>query len=160
MKESEIAIFSNLDRSNFQNLYASWITKLMKSLSKWPTTLSKLISTTVSSDFDEYGTTILFLGFSGLHVINGSLTTGHKAAKWKVQFQLKSFFKLLKDSPARQADYIDFKGCNQFPKKFYWVRWVKSVEVCKRALEVFKYTKQHISKTKKLPNTFTVKTVK
>ena len=59
---------------------------------------------------------MLFLGSCGLHVINGSLTTGHKAANWKVQVQLKSFFKLFKDSPARRADYIDFTGCNQFPK--------------------------------------------
>ena len=61
---------------------------------------------------DEYGTTILFLGSCVLHVLNGSLTTGHKAANWKVQVQLKSFFKLFKDSPAWWADYIDFTGCN------------------------------------------------
>ena len=49
----------------------------------------------LSSDLhDEYGTTMLFLGSCGLHVSNGSLTTGHKAASWKVQVQLKSFFKL------------------------------------------------------------------
>ena len=49
----------------------------------------------LSSDlYDEYGTTMLFLGSGGLHVINGSLTTGHKAANWKEQVQLKSFFKL------------------------------------------------------------------
>ena len=40
----------------------------------------------LSSDLhDEYGTTMLFLGSCGLHVINGSLTTGHKAANRKVQ---------------------------------------------------------------------------
>ena len=103
---------------------------------------------------------MLFLGSSGLHVINGSLTTGHKAANWKVQAQLKSFFQLFKDSPARRADYINFTGCNQFPKKFCSVRWVENVEVCERALEVFKHIKLYISKAKKLPNTFTVKTVK
>ena len=42
----------------------------------------------LSSDLhDEYGTTMLFLGSCGLHVINGSLTTGHKAANWKVRFK-------------------------------------------------------------------------
>ena len=71
---------------------------------------------------DEYGTRMPFLGSCGLHVTNGSLTTGHKAANWKVQVQLRSFFKLFKDSPARQADYVDFTGCNQFPKKFSSVR--------------------------------------
>ena len=69
----------------------------------------------LSSDLhDEYGTTMLFLGSCGLHVVNGSQTTGHKAANRKVQVQLKSFFKLFKDSPARQGDYINFTGCNQF----------------------------------------------
>ena len=44
----------------------------------------------LSSDLhDEYGTTMLFLGSCGQHVINGSLTTGYKAASWKVQVQLK-----------------------------------------------------------------------
>ena len=77
----------------------------------------------LSSDlYDEYGTTMLFLGSDGLHVINGSLTTGHKTANWKEQVQLKSFFKLFKDSPARQAAYIDFTVCNQLPKKFCSVR--------------------------------------
>ena len=102
---------------------------------------------------------MLFLGSCGLHIINDSLTTGQKAANWKVQVQLKSFFKLCKDSPARQADYIDFIGCNQFPKKFCSVRCVENVEVCKRVLEVFKHIKQYVSIVKKLPNTFTVKTV-
>ena len=56
-----------------------------------------------SSDLHEvhHGTTMLFLDSCGLHVINSSLTTGHKAANWKEQVQLKSFFKLFKDSPAR-----------------------------------------------------------
>ena len=103
---------------------------------------------------------MLFLGSCGLHIINDPLTTGQKAANWKVQVQLKSFFKLFKDSPARQADYIDFIGCSQFPKKFCSVRWVENVEVCKRVLEVFKHIKQYVSIVKKLPNTFTVKTVK
>ena len=84
----------------------------------------------LSSDLrDEYATTMLFLGSCGLHVVNHSLTTGHKAANWKVQVQLRSFFKLFKDSPARQADYVDFTGCNQFPKKFSSIRWVENVEV-------------------------------
>ena len=115
----------------------------------------------LSSDLhDGYGATMLFLGSCGLHVINGSLTTGHKAANWKVQVQLKSFLKLFKDSPARRADYVDFTGCNQFPKRFCSVRWVQNVEVCERALEIFKHIKLYTSRVKKLPNIFTVKTVK
>ena len=104
----------------------------------------------LSSDLhDEHGTTMLFLGSCGLHVINGSPTTGHKVASLKVQVQLKSFFKFFKDNPARWADYIDFTGCNQFPKKLCSVRWVENVEVCEGALEVFKRIKQYISKAKK-----------
>ena len=37
---------------------------------------------------------------------------------------------------------------------------VENVEVCERALEVFKHIKQYIFKPKKITNTFTVKTVK
>ena len=86
----------------------------------------------LSSDLhDEYGTTMLFLDSCGLHVIYGSLTTGHKATNWKVQVQLKSFFKLFKDSPERRADYIDFTGCSQFPKKFCSVRWLEMLRFAK-----------------------------
>ena len=102
---------------------------------------------------------MLFLGSCGLHVINGPLTTGHKAVNWNFQAQLKSIFKLFKDSPAGRADYIDFTGCSQFPKKFCSARWVENVEVCERALEVFKHIKQYISKEKKLPDTLTFKTL-
>ena len=102
---------------------------------------------------------MLFLGSCGLHVINGPLTTGHKAVNWNFQAQLKSIFKLFKDSPAGRPDYIDFTGCSQFPKKFCSARWVENVEVCERALEVFKHIKQCISKAKKLPDTLTFKTL-
>ena len=72
---------------------------------------------------DEYATTMLFLGSCRLHVINGSLTTDHKADNWKVQVQPKSFFKLFKDSPARLADFIDFTDAISFQKSFFSVRW-------------------------------------
>ena len=53
-RESEIAISSDLNRSSLQNFSAnlvgaSWVIKLMESMIKWPTTLSKLISTTDDS---------------------------------------------------------------------------------------------------------------
>ena len=96
----------------------------------------------------QHGTTMLFLGSCGLHVNNGSLTTGHKAVNWKVQVETKSFFKLFKDSPARQANYIDFTGCNQFPKKFCSVRWVENVELSERALEVIKHINLTFTKRK------------
>ena len=66
-----------------------------------------------------------------------------------------SFFKLFKNSPSRRADYIDFTGCKNFR---FWI--IRVENVCERALEIFKLIKQYISKAKKLPNTFTVKTVK
>ena len=48
-----------------------------------------------------------------------------------------------------RAAYIDFTGCNQFPKKFCSVRLVENVEVCEKMQEVFKHIKQYISKAKK-----------
>ena len=49
----------------------------------------------LSSDLhDEYGITMLFLGSWGVHVINGSLTTGHKAASWKFQVHFLNFLKI------------------------------------------------------------------
>ena len=113
-----------------------------------------------SNHHDEYNTTMLFLGSCGLHVINGALQTGHKAASWKVQLLLKSFYKIFKDSPARRSDYTNLTECSLFPKKFCSIRWVENADVCQRALEVFKHVKTYITKAKKLPATFTVKAVK
>ena len=49
--------------------------------------------------------TMLCLGFCGLHVINGAHQTGHKASKGNVHALLKSNYKLFNDSPARLTDY-------------------------------------------------------
>ena len=104
--------------------------------------------------------TMLCLGSCGLHVINGALQTGHKASKWNVQALLKSIYKLFKDSPARRADYTALTESDIFPKKFCAVRWAENVEVCERALQVFQNIQLYISKSKKLPATYTVKIVK
>ena len=100
------------------------------------------------------------LGSCGVHVINGALQTGHKASKWNVQALLKSIYKLFKDSPARRADYTALTESDIFPKKFCAVRWAKNVEVCERALQVFQNIQLYISKSKKLPATYTIKIVK
>ena len=104
--------------------------------------------------------TMLCLGYCGLHVINGALQTEHKASKWNVQALLKSIYKLFKDSPARCADYVVLTKSDIFPKKFCAVRWAENVEVCERALQVFQNIQLYISKSKKLPATYTVKIVK
>ena len=100
------------------------------------------------------------LGSCGLHVINGALQTGHKASKWNVQALLKSIYKLFKDSPARRADYTVLTESDIFPKKFWAVRWAENVEVCEWALQVFQSIQLYISKSKKLPATYTDKIVK
>ena len=104
--------------------------------------------------------TMLCLGSCGLHVINGALQTGHKASKWNVQALFKSIYKLFKDSPPRCADYTALTESDIFPKKFCAVRWAENVEVCERALQVFQNIQFYISKSKKLPATYTVKIVK
>ena len=57
-----------------------------------------------SNHYDEFNTTMFFLGSCGLHVINGTLKTGHETLKWKVGLLLHSFYKSFNNSPAHRAD--------------------------------------------------------
>ena len=79
---------------------------------------------------------LLELGSCGLHVVHGSLQTGHKASGWSVNATLRTMYWLFKDAPARRADFTAVTGSKKFPKKFCQVRGVENVSTCERAIEV------------------------
>ena len=93
---------------------------------------------------------LLELGSCGLHVIHGSLQTGHKASTWNVNASLRALYSLFKDSPARRADYTALMGSVKFPKKFCQVRWVENVLAAGTALEVLDDVKKYVSPTRNL----------
>ena len=77
---------------------------------------------------------MLSVGFCGLLGINGALKTGHVTVKWKVQFLLRSFYKLFRDSPARRADYINWAESELFLNKLCSVGWIENVDVCQKSI--------------------------
>lgn len=103
---------------------------------------------------------LLELGSCGLHVIHGSLQTGHKASTWDVNASLRALYSLFKDSPATRADYIALTGSAKFPKKFCQVRWVENASAAATALEILDDVKKYVSNTKNLPKMIACTNVK
>ena len=54
---------------------------------------------------DSHQKTLLNLESYGLHVLHGSLQTGHYAEKWNVNSKLRSMYNLFKQLPARRANF-------------------------------------------------------
>ena len=79
----------------------------------------------------------LNLGSCGLHVLQGSLQTGHSAAKWNIDSILRSMYNLFKQSPERRVDFSAIIPVSKFLPKFCQRRWVENVNVCNRAMEVY-----------------------
>ena len=95
----------------------------------------KMFNAYLQTNCDEK--TLINLGSCGLHVVHGSLKTGHSAAKWSVHQILRSMYNLFKASPARRSDLCAIKPDTKFPLKFCKVRWCGNTPVCTRAIEVF-----------------------
>lgn len=62
---------------------------------------------------EEWGHSLLNVGSCGLHVVHNALRGGHDAAEWNVEKFLSCLYYLLKDSPARRADFLDV-SCKYF----------------------------------------------
>ena len=117
----------------------------------------KMFNAYLQTNCDEK--TLINLGSCGLHVVHGSLKTGHSAAKWSVHQILRSMYNLFKASPARRSDLCAIKPNTKFPLKFCKVRWCGNTPACTCAIEVYDDVKTFLE-TKKLPSTYTVKTLK
>ena len=58
------------------------------------------------------------IGPCGLHVINGALQTGAKAAEWGNEKLLMSMYKFLDKAPSRRADYFKLADTMRLPHRF------------------------------------------
>ena len=116
----------------------------------------KMFNAYLQTNCDEK--TLINLGSCGLHVVHGSLKTGHSAAKWSVHQILRSMYNLFKTSPAQRSDLCAIKPDTKFPLKFFKVRSCGNTPACTRAIEVYDY--KTFLETKKLSSTYTVKTLK
>ena len=73
-----------------------------------------LLSKNFSDDVNE--NLLIDMSFCGLHVICGTIQTGHKASGWDVSCSLRALYVPSQDSPARRADYAAITGGKSFPK--------------------------------------------
>ena len=53
------------------------------------------------------------IGSCGLHVLHGCFRTASKKTSWSLETSLNSFYKNIKGSRARQADYLELNGLNE-----------------------------------------------
>ena len=115
-----------------------------KSLSKFtqvsmdgPSVNWKFIDGLSNDAFGSDESELLEYGLCGLHVVHGAFQTGHNAVNWNVNSTPRAFYRILKDSPARRADYSSLTGSTLFPLKFCSTRWVENASVAQRALEIY-----------------------
>ena len=80
--------------------------------------LSKIIQTSIN------------IGSCRLHTTHGSFKTGIEVTDWNIKATAKGDFQILRDSPARRADYISVSGSNILPLK------VEDKKVAERLLEI------------------------
>ena len=88
------------------------------------------------SNDDAFGSDeseLLEIGSCGLHVVPDRPQC---AVNWNVNSTLKALYRILKDSPARRADYSSVTGSTLFPLKFCSTRWVENTSVAQRALKI------------------------
>ena len=75
-------------------------------------------------------------GSYGLHVVSGAFQTGDNKTGWKLNMFLRNIHRLLKDCPARRADFTRVTDNTVWPLKFCTVRSVENAMVSKRAIEI------------------------
>ena len=80
--------------------------------------LSKIIQTSIN------------IGSCRLHTTHGSFKTGIEVTDWNIKATAKGDFQILRDSPARRADYISVSGSNILPLM------VEDKKVAERLLEI------------------------
>jgi hypothetical protein len=89
---------------------------------------------------------LLDVGTCLLHIVHGSLKTGHKKVNWNVNEYLRRIYFLFKDFPTQRSDYIFHTGFSLFPLKFCAIRWLENVPVLKRGLKTLKPMREYVKK--------------
>lgn len=102
------------------------------------------------------GPVLLNVGSCSLHSVNNAFKAGMKATKWNVVEFLRALYNLLKNVPARRADYSHLTGSSIFPLKFSYIRWVENSRVAERAIIMLPYLKVYVKGVEYKTNNITV----
>ena len=62
-------------------------------------------------------------------MVSGTRHSAVVAVDWPVEKVLRRMFKLLKDAPARQAEYMQGSVTGLYPEKFCVIQWVENEPV-------------------------------
>ena len=92
--------------------------------------LENFIKSLVGLDLSKIIQTSINIGSCRLHTTHGSFKTGIEVTDWNIKATAKGDFQILRDSPARRADYISVSGSNILPLM------VEDKKVAERLLEI------------------------
>ena len=77
------------------------------------------------------------IGSCGLHVVSGTLHSAVVVADWPAEKMLRGMFKLLKDAPATQVEYMQGSVTGLCPEKFCVIRWVENEPVTDQTIIIW-----------------------
>ena len=94
---------------------------------------------------------LIEFGSCALHVLHGSLKTGHSASGWSVIEFLRSSYYLFNDFPSRKCSYTKITGSTKFPEKFCTTRWVGNEKACTTTIAILPHIRKYVEEIGKLP---------
>ena len=104
----------------------------------------------------DTNSSMLNIGSCGLHIVHDAFKHGVDASGWTVDEFLKSVYWLLKDTPARRADYARAVNDDNYtiPLRFCKTRWTENVPVVQRIVKMLPQLRQYIAAVdaKSVPN--------
>ena len=102
---------------------------------------------------------LIQFGSCSLHVVHGSLKTGHAATGWVICDFLRSIYYLFNNFPSRKGKYTKLTQCKQFPAKFCTTRWTENENPATVAIQILPSIRKYVAEVK-LPNSKVYKKVK
>ncbi|KAJ8348774.1 hypothetical protein SKAU_G00273630 [Synaphobranchus kaupii] len=102
---------------------------------------------------EQYGgARLIVVGSWGLHTLHNAFKCGF--SMWQLEKVLRAMHYLFNNVPARREDFTALTKSSVFPLPFCGHRWIESLPVVERAIEVWPSLVKYVDavRTKKLPN--------
>ena len=98
------------------------------------------------------GPQLIEFGSCALHVVHGSLKTGHASAKWDIVSYLRNSYYFFSGFPSRKAQFTKITGSTYFPPKFCQTRWCLNASASKSAQEIYPNMVKFVESKVKMPS--------
>ena len=86
---------------------------------------------------NDFGSVLINIDSCGVHIMHNAFKRGMDATGWKVDSYLSSLYRLFKDAPARNEDFLKVTNSDVMPLKFVNHRWLENVPAAQRAIDMW-----------------------